>query len=222
MKLALVCATATLLLADPLSDTFTKMDAAAKKFSGLTASLQQTVYNALAKDTSTASGDIKLKKVKGGPTRWLVNFTQPDPKVAALDGNSARIYYPKLNVENVYDISTKKDMVEQVMLLGFGATSEELQANYDITFMGAEPINGQPATHIKLVPKSKDMLRNFRQVDLWISNTLGIPLQQKFLTSTSGDYTQFTYSDLKLTSSLSDKDLQLKPAKGVQIKVVGK
>jgi outer membrane lipoprotein-sorting protein len=112
--------------------------------------------------------------------------------------------------------------VEQVMSLGFGATSSELKAAYDVSFVDTASISGQNTAHVKLVPKSPDMLKNFREVELWIADSLGVPLQQKFFTSGKGDFTQFTYSNLKLTASLSDKDLQLKTAKGVQIKQVGK
>jgi outer membrane lipoprotein-sorting protein len=209
------------LSADSLADTFAKIDASAAKFKGMTADLQRTDYTALAKDTSVATGDIKLKRIKQGDIHMLVTLTKPDQEVVAFDGKQASIYFPKTNVEQQYDVSAKKDMVEQVMLLGFGATSADLKAHYDVTSAGAEPIAGQPTAHLKLIPKSADMLKNFRQVELWISNSLGVPLQQKFITSANGDFHQFTYSNLKLTSSLSDKDLQLKTPKNVQIKKVG-
>ena len=205
-----------------LPDALARMDTAAKTFRGMTANLQQTVYNALVKDTSVSNGGIKLKRPKPGEVRMLVTFTQPDQKSAAFDGNQVKVYYPKINVEQIYDVSTKRDMVEQVMSLGFGATSAEMTAAYDVTWVGSEAINGQPTSHLKLAPKSKELQKNFREAELWISDSLGVPLQQKFITSGSGDFNQFTYSDLKLTSSLSDKDLQLKTAKGVQIKQVGK
>ena len=198
------------------------MDAAAKTFRGMTANLRQTVYTALAKDTGVSTGDIKLKRAKPGEMRMLVVFTQPDQKSAAFDGNQVKVYYPKTNVEQIYDVSTKKDMVEQVMLLGFGASSAEMTSAYDVSWIGPEVISGQPTSHLKLVPKSQEMQQHFREVELWISDSLGVPLQQKFITSGAGDFNQFTYSDMKLTSSLPDKDLQLKTAKGVQIKQVGK
>jgi outer membrane lipoprotein-sorting protein len=219
--LVLAFVAAPLAAADSLADTFAKIDASAARFKGMTADLQRTDYTALAKDTSVATGDIKLRRVKEGEIHMLVTLTRPDQEVVAFDGKQARIYFPKTNVEQEYDVSAKKDMVEQVMLLGFGATSGDLKAHYDVTFTGAEPVGGQPAAHLKLIPKSPDMLKSFRQVELWISDSLGVPLQQKFITSTNGDFHQFTYPGLKLTSSLSDKDLQLKTPKNVQIKKVG-
>jgi outer membrane lipoprotein-sorting protein len=220
-SLAVLTLFAAPLAADSLADAFAKMDASAAKFKGMTADLQRTDFTALAQDTSVATGDIKLRRISEGEIHMLVTLTNPDREVVAFDGKQARIYFPKTNVEQVYDVSAKKDMVEQVMLLGFGATGADLKSHYDVTFIGAEPIGGQPTAHLKLIPKSPDMLKNFRQVELWISNSLGVPLQQKFITSANGDFHQFTYSNLKLTGSLSDKDLQLKTPKNVQIKQVG-
>lgn len=220
-SLAALAFLAAPLTADSLAEAFAKMDASAAKFKGMASDLQRTDYTALAKDTSVATGDIKVRRVKEGEIHMLVTLTRPDREVVAFDGKQARIYFPKTNVEQDYDVSAKKDMVEQVMLLGFGATSADLKAHYDVTFIDAEPVGGQPTAHLKLIPKSPEMLKNFRQVELWISNSLGVPSQQKFITLTNGDFHQFTYSNLKLTSSLSDKDLQLKTPKNAQIKKVG-
>jgi outer membrane lipoprotein-sorting protein len=222
ISLAAVAFLAAPVVADSLADALAKMDTSAAKFKGMTADLQRTDYTALAKDTSVATGDIKLRRIKEGEIHMLVTLAKPDREVVAFDGKQARIYFPKTNVEQDYDVSAKKEMVEQVMLLGFGATGADLKAHYDVTFIGAEPIGGQPTAHLKLIPKSPDMLKNFRQVELWISDALGVPLQQKFITSTNGDFHQFMYSNLKLTGSLSDKDLQLKTPKNVQIKQVGR
>ncbi len=88
--------------------------------------------------------------------------------------------------------------------------------------MGAESIEGKSAAHIRLIPKSKDLIAKLKQADLWISDTLGLPLQQKITTTSGGDYTLLKYSNIKLAPSLSDTDLQLRIPKGVEIKRVGK
>ena len=208
--------------ADGLADTFAHMDRAAQTFKGISSNLQETTYTALAKDTSVQSGNIKLKREKNGDVRTLINFDQPQPETVSFDGKEARIYYPKTKTVNVYDVSSKRDILEQVMVLGFGATSAAVKADYDVADLGQENIDGKPAQHLKLTPKSKEMQQRFRWAELWISDSLGVPLQQKFITASTGDYTQFTYSQLQLAPSLSDKDLQLKTAKDVQIKQMGR
>jgi len=83
-------------------------------------------------------------------------------------------------------------------------------------------VNGQATSHLKLVPKSKEVLQQLKQADLWISDSLGSPVQQKLLTSAAGDFTVFTYSNLKFNPNLNEKDLRLNPRKGAQIQQVGK
>jgi len=123
-------------------------------------------------------------------------------------------------VVQVYDIGNRRSLIDQYLLLGFGASSEDLKKAYTISYAGAEAIAGQQAGNIQLIPKSPEQLRQLSKVNLWISTSLGIPVQQKFWTGTAGDYKLVTYSGVKLNPSLSDKDLQLKTPKGVQIEHV--
>jgi outer membrane lipoprotein-sorting protein len=107
--------------------------------------------------------------------------------------------------------------VDQFLLLGFGATVAELKAAYDVNFVGAETIGGTPSSHLTLTPKSPDVLKVIKQADLWMDQSTGLPVQQKFLTSASGDYKLVTYRNSKQNPSLSDKDLKLNLPKGVVI-----
>jgi len=217
-----ILAFSTALLADPLGDVYARMDKTAQTFKSMTADIKQTVHTAVVNDNSLENGTIKLKRAKPGDTKILVNFTDPDPKTSSIDGREVRIYLPKSNVVQVIDIGKNRAAVDQAMLLGFGATSAEIRQAYEVTFVGAEPINNQPASHIKLIPKSKEVLQQLKQAELWISDALGCPLQQKLTTSAAGDYTMFTYSNIKLNASLDDKELRLNPKKGAQIQQVGK
>jgi outer membrane lipoprotein-sorting protein len=221
-NLALFTALALPLWADPLSDVFAKIDKAAFGFKGVTANVVQTVHTAVINDDNVAHGRIKMKRVKPGDTRVLLEFTDPVPKFVELQDDQVRYYLPKAKIVQVYDLKSRRSAVEQGLLLGFGSTSAQLRNSYDVSFVGPETINGQATGHIKLIPKSKEVLQNIRQADLWISDAAGTPVQQRLFTSGTGDYTQLTYSDVQLNPPLSDKDLRLPPLKGVQIQQVGK
>jgi outer membrane lipoprotein-sorting protein len=65
------------------------------------------------------------------------------------------------------------------------------------------------------------MQERVKEADLWISDALGLPLQQRITPPTTGNYNQFRYSNVKVNPALSDKDLKLKTDKGVQIQRVG-
>jgi outer membrane lipoprotein-sorting protein len=210
------------LAADSLTDVFARMDREAQAFKGMTADLTDLVHTAIVNDDATEYGSIKLKRDKPGDTRILLEFTRPDAKAVSVEGTQVKVYLPKANVVQVYDASSKRGALDKALLLGFGATSGDLKASYDITYVGAETVAGQPADHIKLIPKPTNEARQMiQQADLWIGPA-GLALQQRFATSASGDYRLATYFNMKVNPSVSDKDLRIKTRPGVQINTVGK
>jgi outer membrane lipoprotein-sorting protein len=219
--LAVFSSAILLLAADPLAEVFARMDKVAQTFRGMTANIEEIVHTEIVNDNTISTGTIKLKS-KPGDTRFLVDFTNPDaPRSASFAGTEARLYNPKTKTVQIYNTANKESVMEQVFLLGFGATSSEIKANYDVSWVGTEDIDGKPAGHIKLIPKSKDVLMKLKQADLWISDSLGMPVQQKFTTTSAGDYTLLKYSNIKLAPSLSNRDVEIKVPKGTEQKRVG-
>ena len=205
--------------AQSLNDVLSAMDAGARKFKSMTASVVDDDFTALVSDHSVQNGTIRVKK-QGQTTLMWLDFMKPTAKTISLDATTVKIFNPKANVVQVYDIGNRRSLIDQYLLLGFGATSDDLKKAYTISYAGSESISGQQAENIQLIPKSPEQLRQLSKVNLWISRSLGIPVQQKFWTGTAGDYKQLTYSGVKVNPSLSDKDLQLKTPKGVQIEHV--
>ncbi len=191
------------------------MDQAAPKFTGMEADLTRITYTKVIDDKAVESGTIRLRKNGPKDLQVLVDFTKPDPKTAAFRGRKAEIYYPKLKTVQEYDLGKQSDLVDQFMLVGFGSTGKELRSAYSIKYAGEESIAGQKAHHIELTPTSAGMADKIRQVDLWIADSGGYPVQQRF-TQTSGDYYLFTYSNVKINPALGDDALKLKLPKGVK------
>jgi len=221
-RLALCLLAALPVSAQSLSDVFAKMDSSAQTFKGMTADIRQTAHTAVVNDDSTEVGIIRLKRIKAGDTRILVDFTKPEAKTVSIDGGKVSILLPKARTVQNYDLRAKKTVLEQGMLLGFGASSSEVKAAYDVTFVGREAVEGQQTSHIHLIPKSKEVLQSLKSADLWISDSLGAPVQQKFITSGGGDYTLIQYSNMKINPSISDKDLKLNVPRGFQTQEIGK
>lgn len=210
-----------LLAADPLSDVLARMDKSAKSFVSMKADLKNDDYAAPVDEHEIHAGTVKFSRPKGKEARVLIEFTGKNAESVSLDAKQAKVFNPKTSEVQVYDITTKRGLIVQYLLLGFGAPSSEITAQYTVTWVGEETIGGQATGHIKLVPKSAEVLRNLKQADLWISDTSGLPVQQKFITSGVGDYKLATYSNVKINPSLSDKDLKLSLPKGVTEKKVG-
>lgn len=196
--------------ADPLSAVFVRIDAAAKSFHGMTATVANTTHDSLTDDNDVQNGTMKLLRVNETTTRALVElkggFT--GDKSVALNGNEILLYNPKTKILEQHDITKYKDTVNQYLLLGFGASSEALKSAYEISYVGEEKIGAQTASHLKLTPKSKETLKSLKQADLWFADN-GLVVQQKFLYP-SGNYKLATYSNVKL-GAVTEKELALNP-----------
>jgi outer membrane lipoprotein-sorting protein len=202
--LCLCAALPSTFAADPLDSVFARIDAAAKTFKGMTADISNTSYTAVVDNKDVTIGTIKLLLAKDG-THMLVDFK--DGQVISLDPHMGRVYNPKTKVVDQKDLTGNQDLVNQYMLLGFGATSAALKATYNVTWVGTEQVGGQQTSHIALVPKPAEIRKNMKQADLWISDR-GLVVQQKRL-QPSGDYQLVTYSNMVLVA-LPEKDLELK------------
>ena len=215
--LTIACALAIPLAAQTQDEVFARMDKSAGQFKSVMADIKRAVHVAVINDDTVETGTIKVKRDKPHETRMTIEFTKPDPKTVWFDGAKGSVYYPKIKTVQEYDIGAKRSLVDQFLLLGFGASSAELKDAYTITWVGAENIEGQPTGHIELIPKSPDLLRQLKKAELWISPASGLPAQEKIFTSTTGDYTLVTYTNMKLNPPLSDSTLKPNYPKGVQI-----
>jgi len=205
----------TLVPAAALDEVFTAMDKTAPQFRGVTGDIQRDVYTAVVDDHSQDSGVIKVKRDKTHGTLMLIEFTSPALKYLAIDGDKASVYTPQ--TKTVQEVDIKKGLVDQFLLLGFGASSEDLKEHYDVQLLGTETVDGHPTWHLQLIPKSPDILKNLKKAELWIGQAHGLPVREKLYTSARGDYQLVTYSHMRLNPPLSDGDLKLKLPKGVTV-----
>jgi outer membrane lipoprotein-sorting protein len=185
------------LAAQTLNDTFARMDATAPELKSITAGIKRDVHTAIINDDEIDNGTIGMKREKSHGVLMLIEFTGAAARTVALDDSRVTIYNPKIRNAQWWDIGAKKQMVEQVLLLGFGATSKELKQSYDVSWAGAQAVDGQPTGHLKLVPKPPDPSQKMSGAELWISASQGLPVQQKILFS-NGDYWLVKYSDIKM------------------------
>ena len=198
-----------------LAATLARMDEAAAKFKGLQADVQKISHMAVINEDTVEAATIAVKRPKPNDIRVLFDFKPPNPKQVAIAGVKAAIYYPEINTVQEWDMGKDRSLVEQFMLLGFGSNSKDLGSAYSIRLGGPETVAGQKATRIELIPKSQDVLEHLKRVDLWISDTMGIAVQQK-LFEPGGDYLLATYTNIKLRLNLPDSAVKLDLPKSVK------
>jgi outer membrane lipoprotein-sorting protein len=131
-----------------------------------------------------------------------------------------RVYYPKINTVQVFEVSKSADPVKFV-LIGFGISGTELARDYDVSVLpndGAVP----NSVHLQLLPKLADAKQYVTKVELWIPEQGGPYPQREKITQPSNDYRLVMYSDLKINPVLKNDALQLKTAPGVITEHPGK
>jgi len=182
------------------------MDQAAPAFRGATANLVLVNYTAILGDTTTERGTLKMQRWKPNDVRAIIDFsTLPEnSRVVSFQGKTLKIYYPNTKEVQEYAVGKNADVLNQFLLLGFGSSGKELQANYTISEMGQETIAGRNTTKLQLIPKDPELKSKLSQVELWIPADATYPLQQKFSESkASGNYRQVSYSDVKINPEMT-------------------
>jgi outer membrane lipoprotein-sorting protein len=210
-----LCALVPALPATTAEDILSRMDQAAPKFTGMQAGLNRVSYTKVIDDKTTETGTIAIRKAGARDLQVLVNITTPDEKKVAFGGRKAEIFYPKLKTVQIYDLGKQGELVDQFMLLGFGASGRELKESYTVKYGGADQVAGETAHKLELTPKSAKLKENITRIDLWIVDSGAYPVQQQFV-QPSGDYYLFTYSSVKQNPGLTAQQLQLQLPKGVK------
>jgi len=188
------------------------MDQSAASFVSMSANVRKLSHTQVIDDNSEESGSMLLKRQKPQGLQALITFTKPDPRTVAFSGTKAELYYPKLKTVQEYNLSKYSDILDQFLLVGFGTSGKDLAANYDIKLADEETVSGVSATRLDLTPKTEARKEKLKLLQLWITDG-GYPVQQKFL-QPSGDFTVFTYGDVKLNPPLADDALKLKVPTG--------
>jgi outer membrane lipoprotein-sorting protein len=198
-----------------LAEISARLDQNAASFRSMAAKLERLDYTAVIKDTSRETGSIRLLKKKNGSVEMRIDFTSPDSKQISYADKKVQSYLPKINTVQIVDVGKIDSLISQGILIGFGTTARELQKSYSLKVSGEEAVNGKAATRIELTPKGDSALMKVKKIEVWLAHSDGYPIRQK-LHQGAGDYTQATYSELKINPSIDEKDFRLDLPKDVK------
>lgn len=202
--------------ADSLEGVLARMDAAAPQFKSMSATIKVKDYQKRWDESDEKNGTVHMRLTRNGP-EGVWDFTGKDSQTVSLSGHEARVYKPKAKLQQVYEAGKHAAVMQETLLLGFGARSADLGKNFDIALGGPDTVAGKPCTRIQLTPKKKDVQDFYTKIDLWIPDGETNPVQEKIWTGTKGDYQLATYSDVKINPNLPDSAFQFKPPAGTQV-----
>ncbi len=227
--------TATLTLAPDLdaqspqlAAVFTQMDAASKRFQSATADVQRDNYERVVRETTVQKGTIYIDRTKGG-MEFGATVADVDPggkaaaapsRIVAYTAGTLQMYTPAEKQVDVFKSGANQNKLEGYFALGFGGTSHDLQASWNITDAGPETLSegGQQVKTEKLILVSKDPAAQstFKQITLWLDPARDVSLKQLFETP-SGDRQTATYSNIKLNAKPNKSAYKIPTGKGITV-----
>jgi outer membrane lipoprotein-sorting protein len=140
---------------------------------------------------------------------------KPEPKFVLVSDGKIRMYQPKLDQVQEFDLGKNQSEFESYIVLGFGASGQDLRKNFVLTYLGPETIDKVNTAKLQLIPKSEKVKNTYSQILLWIDLNRGISVQQQ-LFQPQGDYRLAKYSDIKLNEKISEDDFKLKTTSKTQ------
>lgn len=213
--LALICSVISSagIAASPLNldDILKQMDREQSQFQSLSASIERTKVTVVVNDRSTESGQIEVRR----DGKMRIDLTSPEQKTILRNGDHIYVYTPKIRRVEEYDLAKHRDLVDQLLLLGFGTSGETLRRTYLITLQGEETLNGQKVVRLELTSRSDDVRKQISKIDLWLNEGNWLPAKQQFYETGSGDYSIIQYLNVARNVAIPDARFRAAWPKGV-------
>jgi len=194
-----------------LDDILKRLDEEAKRFRGLTASLERTKVTVVVNDRSTESGQIYVRR----DDKMLLELSVPEERTILRTGDDLYIFHPRTKRLEQYDLGKHRALVDEYLLLGFGTSGNDLKRGFLVTILGEPSLGGRRVVLLELTPKSEQVRQQISKVHLWIDQATWLPVQQKFFETGSGDYFEIRYSQIVRNPSLPDSRFKPRWPKGI-------
>lgn len=199
-----------------LTGILNKMEKANQEMKSLKAEMIQQKTNSQIGITDTEYGILLYKPAEGKTKgKFRIDYTKPTTNVVSVIGDSFTFYQPRLNqaLKSTLAKASKGRTGGYAQLVGIDGSVKALANNYNFDFVRDEMLNGQMTTVLRLTPKSGGQ---FASVELWVSQQLGLPVQQKFF-ERNGDYTIVTLKNMQLNANIPDSAFNVNIPSGTKI-----
>ncbi len=168
------------LAAQDLKTVLAKLDAAAPNFHSTSANFEFDSYQTdPVPDKEVQKGTVYYAR-HGSDFEMAAHIDQendkPVPKIYTFSKGVFRLYEKLPDQVTTY----KNDKLGGYLLLGFGASGQELAEKWDITYAGEETIDGVKTEKLELVPKDPAVRKNLPKVTVWMDTARGVSLKQVF------------------------------------------
>src|SRR3984885_5647665 len=212
----LICGSAWGQSSTDLQKIISQLNSAAAKFQSAQADFSWDQFQAVVQDHDVQTGTIYYERKKGF-TRVAADIKQengqPAPKMVLFDGNEAQYYEPTIKQLTRFRVGANRSQWESFLTVGFGGSGTDLEANWKVSLLGSESMNGVQVAKLDLVPLHKKVLDIFTHVTIWIDPTQGISYKQIFFEA-GGDRRTATYKNIRYNQPIPNDVFVIKPAPG--------
>jgi outer membrane lipoprotein-sorting protein len=190
---------------DDLKSVLDRLTVAANGFHSLAADVEyDTVVTDPVPDTDVQKGVVYYDRKPGGVSMG-VHFSshngQPTAKSYTYIDGTFRLFEPNVNQVTTHTGAAK---FESYVVLGFGASGRDLEAKWDIKYLGSEVMSdgksAVKAAKLELVAKDPAVRKTVTKVVIWVDPDRAVSLKQVFTLNASTWVC--TYSNFKLNQTL--------------------
>jgi outer membrane lipoprotein-sorting protein len=158
----------------------------------LTARFTETTTSSLLTRPLVSRGRLAVER----PTRVVLRYTDPEPRVVLIDGNKMTLSWPSRNIRQVTDIGTAQGRVQKYFVNG---TAEDLRKQFDVE---QHDLSDRPNTYyVSMVPKRKQIREALIRLDLWVNQSSKLMDSMK-MTFANGDTKTMVFEDVVPNAAL--------------------
>ena len=173
-------------------ELFRQAHHAAAAFTTLTARFTETTTSSLLSRPIVAHGILAVER----PSRAVLRFTDPDPRVVLIDGNRMTMIWPSRNLRRVSNVESSQSRIQKYIETDSPA---ELLRQFDVDLSDRSE---WPGTYeVTLIPKRKQVRDTLTRLDLWIGRSSFL-LSAIRMTFANGDTKTMTFEDVAQNPTL--------------------
>jgi outer membrane lipoprotein-sorting protein len=187
---------------DDLKSVLDRLNVSAANFHSASAEVEfDNIQTDPIPDTDKQKGVVYYDR-KNGAVRMGVHMSEhngtPSGKAYTYIDGMVKLFEPGINQVTTFNGAAKW---ESYIILGIGASGKDLEAKWDIAYLGPDTVNGVKTEKLELVAKDPEMRKKLTKVEIWLDVDHAVSLKQVFTLSSTSTYVGH-YSNFKFNESL--------------------
>ena len=178
------------------------MDKTAANFRTVETNFVWDQYQKVVDEHDIQEGTMYFRR-NGQNVEMAADITKPDKKYVLFTNGTVQVYQPKIDQVTKYNAGKNRSEFESFLVLGFGGRGHDLEKSFDVKYGGTEKIDNEPTYKLELTPKAQRVKNMFETIILWIDQSRGVSVQQKFI-EPSGDFRVANYKNIRINEKLPD------------------